>query len=74
MNIFKMPAKQSHDAVGGVKSAKMTAKIIRADGTEYELGVVAYHHKNPIKRWAFNAYNRIRLALEIKRINKGAMK
>jgi hypothetical protein len=29
------------------------ARIIRADGTIEELGVVSYYHKNPLRRWAW---------------------
>lgn len=34
----------------GVKRATITATITRADGTVEELGVVAFHESNPIKR------------------------
>ena len=36
-----------------VKSAQISAKIIRADGSVEELGVVSYWHKNPVKRLWF---------------------
>lgn len=47
-----------------VKQASVEAKIIRADGTVVDLGVIAYYHKNPFKRlgWRisqiFNRANR----------------
>jgi len=34
----------------GVKRATITATITRADGTVEELGVVAFHESNPLKR------------------------
>lgn len=35
----------------GVVSAEVRAVVIRADGTQEDLGVVSYWHRNPIKRW-----------------------
>lgn len=32
------------------KEVTVEATIIRADGTRVPLGVVAYYHKNPLKR------------------------
>lgn len=32
------------------KEAVISARVIRADGTVEELGIVSYWHKNPIKR------------------------
>lgn len=37
-------------ARSNVKSATMSAKIIRADGTEEDLGVIAEWHRNPFRR------------------------
>jgi len=34
----------------GVKRATITATVTRADGTVEELGVVAFHESNPLKR------------------------
>ncbi len=34
----------------GVKSIKTEMKVIRADGTVEDLGVVNYWHRNPLKR------------------------
>lgn len=36
-----------------VKNASISAVIIRADGTREDLGVIAYYHKNPLKRLAW---------------------
>jgi len=37
-------------AKGGVREATIAVKVIRADGTVEDHGVVSYYHKNPIKR------------------------
>lgn len=29
------------------------ATVIRADGRVERLGVIAYHHRNPLRRWAW---------------------
>ncbi len=34
----------------GVKRATITATVTRADGTVEELGVIAFHESNPLKR------------------------
>ncbi len=39
-------------AKSGVKEASIAAVVIRADGTQEDLGVVSYWHKNPLKRLA----------------------
>lgn len=37
-----------------IKEASIEAVIIKADGTRVNLGVIAYHHQNPLKRaWHF---------------------
>lgn len=36
-----------------VKSAQIEAVITRADGSVEDLGVVAYYHRNPLKRLQF---------------------
>jgi hypothetical protein len=33
-----------------VREASIGAVIIRADGTREDLGVVAYYHRNPLRR------------------------
>lgn len=38
------------DATARVKSVSLDAKVIRADGSERNLGTVAYYHRNPIRR------------------------
>lgn len=35
----------------GTKSASIHAVKIKADGTRIPLGVVAYWHRNPLRRW-----------------------
>ena len=37
-------------AKGGVREATIAVKVIRADGTVEDHGVVSFYHKNPIKR------------------------
>lgn len=37
-----------------VKQASIAAVVIRADGTREDLGVIAYYHKNPLRRWAWS--------------------
>ncbi len=39
---------------GPVKKAEIEAVIIRKDGTRVDLGRIAYWHKNPLRRWAWN--------------------
>lgn len=36
---------------GGVRESSISAVITRADGTREDLGVIAYHHRNPFKRF-----------------------
>jgi len=37
-------------AEGKVKQMELSARIIRADGSVQELGVISYWHKNPLKQ------------------------
>lgn len=37
-----------------VKEASFSAVIIRADGTQEDLGTIAYYNKNPLKQWWYN--------------------
>jgi len=34
-------------------SISVEAVVIRADGRREDLGVVAYHHRNPLRVWAW---------------------
>lgn len=36
------------------RSAELRAVVTRADGSIEDLGVVAYYHHNPLRRWAWN--------------------
>jgi hypothetical protein len=46
--------KLSNQASGPFKSAQISAVVLNADGTvKRDLGVVAYWHRNPFKRWAW---------------------
>lgn len=36
-----------------VRQTSVEAKIIRADGTVEDLGVIAYWHRNPLRRLAW---------------------
>ena len=38
------------EATGNLREASIEAVVIRADGTRENLGVVAYYHRNPLKR------------------------
>lgn len=37
------------------REVSVTAVVIRADGTREDLGQIAYWHKNPLRRLAWNA-------------------
>lgn len=37
-------------AKGPLKEATIEAVVIRADGTQENLGVISYYHRNPLKR------------------------
>ena len=43
-----------------VTEASIEVTVIRADGTREEHGVVSYWHKNPLKRAAFAAKQKLR--------------
>jgi hypothetical protein len=36
-----------------IRSASVEAKVIRADGTVQDLGMIAYYSRNPFKRLAW---------------------
>jgi hypothetical protein len=38
----------------------ISAIVTRADGTVEDHGVIAYHHKNPLRRWAWRLRRRLR--------------
>lgn len=40
-------------AHGKARSAEFRAVVTRANGTTEDLGVVAYWHKNPLRRWGW---------------------
>ncbi len=42
------------------KEAKIEIKVIRANGTVEDLGVVSYWHKNPLKRWWWTLKSKLR--------------
>lgn len=54
------PKLESLAGRGGLMRVTMDAVIIRADGTREDLGTVGYWHRNPIKRWGWNARDRWR--------------
>jgi hypothetical protein len=45
-----------------VKARRSTleAMITRADGTVEHLGVIAYYHRNPIRRWSVSLWIHVR--------------
>lgn len=45
---------------GRVQKITWEAVVIRADGTKEDLGLVAYYHRNPLRRWAWAAKQRVR--------------
>ncbi len=47
-------------ARGGAKEMTISAVITRADGRVENLGVIAFHHRNPFKRLAFRAHQIIK--------------
>ncbi len=50
-------------ARGGAREMTISAVITRADGRVENLGVIAFHHRNPFKRLAWQLHrfiNRIR--------------
>jgi hypothetical protein len=44
------------DIKSHTKSRSISAVVTRANGSVEDLGVVAYWHKNPLKRLAVNIY------------------
>ena len=40
----------------GVRRAAIEATIVRADGRVERLGVISYHHKNPLLRLVWRAW------------------
>ena len=45
-------------ARGDLHEASIEVRVIRADGTVEELGVVSYWHRNPIRRVVWRVTNR----------------
>jgi len=43
----------THGTVGA-RQVTVEARVIRANGTVEELGVIAFHHRNPFKRLAWH--------------------
>lgn len=41
----------SDQVAKGVVMSEVRAVVTRADGTVEDLGVIAYWHRNPFKRW-----------------------
>lgn len=48
------------NAKGGIREATIEVTVIRADGTREEHGVVSYYHKNPLKRAAWAAKQKLK--------------
>lgn len=53
-------------ATANARMVSMDAKIIRADGRVEELGTIAYWHRNPLKRMAWNLGRFVRRVLLVK--------
>jgi hypothetical protein len=47
-------------AKGGVREATIEVTVIRKDGTREDHGVVSYYHKNPLKRAAWAAKQKLK--------------
>jgi hypothetical protein len=47
-------------AKGDIKEATIEVTVIRADGSREDHGVVSYWHKNPLKRAAFAARQKLK--------------
>jgi hypothetical protein len=47
-------------ATNAASSSSLHAVVTRADGTVEDLGMIAYWHKNPFKRFAWNVYRFIK--------------
>lgn len=48
------------NAKSGLREATIEAVVIRADGRREDLGVVSYYHKNPLKRAAWAAKQKLK--------------
>jgi hypothetical protein len=48
------------EAKGGIREATIEVVVIRKDGTREDRGVVSYYHKNPLKRAAWAAKQKLR--------------
>lgn len=48
------------NAKSGVREATIEITVIRADGSREDHGIVSYYHKNPLKRAAFAAKQKLR--------------
>lgn len=40
--------------------ASVHAVVTRADGSTENLGMIAYYHRNPLRRWIVNAFITVR--------------
>lgn len=48
------------NAKSGLREATIEITVLRADGSREEHGVVSYYHKNPLKRAAFAARQKLK--------------
>jgi hypothetical protein len=48
------------DARADIKEATIEVTVIRKDGTREDHGVVSYYHRNPLKRAAWAAKQKLR--------------
>lgn len=48
------------NAQSDIREASIAVTVIRKDGTREEHGVVSYYHKNPLKRAAWAAKQKLR--------------
>jgi hypothetical protein len=48
------------NAQGSVKELTIEAVVIRKDGTREDHGIISYYHRNPLKRLAWAAKQKLR--------------
>jgi len=46
--------------VAKARRGSISAVITRADGSTENRGLIAYHHRNPLRRWPVNAWLRVK--------------
>jgi hypothetical protein len=60
--MLESPTMANISGKGELQEIVWEAKVIRANGSVEDLGVIAYYHKNPVKRCAYNLKKWLRLS------------